>query len=55
MRSKIVSDQFLTNLTEINLGDYLYLSFGEKKTGGNQKDSILANAYEALLGAIYLR
>ena len=55
IRSKVVSDQFLTVLANhIKLGDYLLLSFGEKKSGGQQKDSILANAYEALLGAIYL-
>ncbi len=54
-RSKIVSDQFLTSLAiDIQLGDFLIMSFGERKSGGHQKDSILANAYEALLGAIYL-
>ena len=54
-RSKIVSDQFLTSLAiDIQLGDFLIMSFGEKKSGGHQKDSILANAYEALLGAVYL-
>ena len=55
MRSKIVSDQFLTTLAiDIKLGSFLVMSFGERKSGGYQKDSILANAYEALLGAIYL-
>ncbi|RAP30721.1 ribonuclease III [Candidatus Marinamargulisbacteria bacterium SCGC AG-414-C22] len=55
LRSKIISDQFLAKLADyISLGDYLNLSFGEKKSGGSTKSSILANAYEALLGAIYL-
>tara|TARA_A100001015_G_scaffold307384_1_gene403186 strand:- start:620 stop:1357 length:738 start_codon:yes stop_codon:yes gene_type:complete len=54
-RSKIVSDQFLTTLAiDIQLGEFLIMSFGERKSGGHQKDSILANAYEALLGAIYI-
>jgi len=36
------------------LGDYLKLGTGEKKSGGWRRDSILANAIEALIGAIYL-
>jgi ribonuclease III len=36
------------------LGDYLQLGPGELKTGGHRRDSILADALEALLGAIYL-
>lgn len=39
---------------EINLGKYLYLSRGEEATGGRERESILANAFEAVLGAIYL-
>ena len=35
------------------LGAYLYLGRGEETTGGRNKDSILADALEALLGAIY--
>ena len=55
LRSKIISDQFLATLgKDINLGDFLYLSFGEIKSGGKYRDSNLANAFEALLGAIYL-
>ena len=38
----------------IDLGVELALGRGEEKTGGRQKDSILAGAYEALLGAVYL-
>jgi len=39
---------------QINLGDYLYLSKGEEATGGRNRQYILANTFEALLGAIYL-
>jgi dsRNA-specific ribonuclease len=38
----------------IHLGDYLYLGRGESRTGGREKPSLLSDAYEALLGAIYL-
>jgi len=39
---------------KISLGDFLYLSKGERKTGGQSRELILANAFEALIGAIYL-
>lgn len=38
----------------INLGDYLYMSKGEERTGGRSRPYILANAFEALIGSIYL-
>ena len=38
----------------INLGDYLILSRGEENTGGRTRPSILTDAYEALVGAIFL-
>jgi len=38
----------------IELGDYLRLSKGEEITGGRRRDSILSDAFEALIGAIYL-
>lgn len=38
----------------LKLGDYLYLSKGEEMTGGRQRPYILANTFEALLGAIFL-
>ena len=38
----------------LNLGNYLYLSKGEEATGGRKRQYILANAFEALIGAIYL-
>lgn len=39
---------------EIGLGDQLLLGKGEELSGGREKNSILADAFEALLGAIYL-
>ena len=39
---------------EIDLAQYLRLSAGETKSGGHKKDKILADAVEALIGAIYL-
>ena len=39
---------------KIDLGDYLLLGKGEEITGGRNRDSILADAFEALVGAIYL-
>ncbi len=40
--------------TEIKLGNYLRLSHGEELSGGRERPSILADTFEALIGAIYL-
>jgi ribonuclease-3 len=40
--------------SELNLGDYLWLGEGELKSGGHRRPSILADALEAILGAIWL-
>ena len=39
---------------ELNLGAYLYLGVGEETSGGRTRQSLLGNALEALIGAIYL-
>ena len=39
---------------QINLGEHLFLSKGEEKQGGIDKDSILSDSFEALIGAWYL-
>ena len=39
---------------ELKLGEYLFLSHGEEKSGGREKDYLLANTFEALIGVIYL-
>ena len=55
LRASLVNKQTLAELgRSLELGDYLKLGTGEKKSGGWRRDSILANAIEALIGAIYL-
>jgi ribonuclease-3 len=39
---------------ELNFGKYLRLAKGEEESGGRDKDYILANTFEAILGAIYI-
>ena len=39
---------------EIDLGSHLRMGAGERRSGGNQRDSVLANAFEAVIGAIFL-
>jgi len=54
-RASIVSDETLAQIaTKMNLGHYLLLSENEKRTGGTKRKSNLGNAFEALVGAIYL-
>lgn len=54
IRAAVVNEACLADLArEINLGDYLLLGKGEEASGGRQKNSLLANAYEALAGAVY--
>ena len=38
---------------DLNLGDYLIMGSGEQKSGGYRRDSILSDAFEAVVGAIY--
>lgn len=54
-RSALVKGKHLAEVArDLNLGQYLLLSRGEEKSGGREKNYILANALEALIGAIYL-
>jgi len=53
--ARLVSAVSLHSAAErLRLGDYLRLGPGEEKTGGREKKRLLADAYEAILGAIYL-
>lgn len=55
LRSSLVCTQSLSNFArEISLGEFLYLGKGEKATGGDDRDAILEDAFEALIAAIYL-
>ncbi|MBS3813387.1 MAG: ribonuclease III [Candidatus Bipolaricaulota bacterium] len=39
---------------DLHLGEYLYLGKGEKESGGRNKDSILCDVFESLVGVIFL-
>lgn len=54
-RASVVCEPTLADCArEIGLGEYLFLGKGEDAEGGRQRDSILSDALEALIGAIYL-
>ena len=55
LRSRIVRRESLAAAArELGIGDALVLGGGERNTGGRQRDSILAGAFEAMIGALYL-
>ena len=55
LRSALVKDSTLAAIAaELEIGEHLILGSGERKTGGHRRQSILADALEALFGAIYL-
>lgn len=55
LRSQLVKGETLAELArEFELGNCLILGEGEMKSGGHTRDSILADAVEAIIGAIYL-
>lgn len=55
IRAKVVCESSLAYAArKINLGDYLLLGKGEEATGGRNRESILADAAEAIVGAIYM-
>ena len=55
IKATVVSTQSLARHAEaMRLGDYLILGRGEEKTGGREKPALLADAFEALVAAIYL-
>lgn len=55
MRAEVVCERALSGYAEsIDLGRHLLLGVGEEKNNGRQRRSILADAFEALLAAIYL-
>lgn len=54
-RANLVCQEGLALIAnELNLGEYLWLGEGELKSGGHRRPSILADALEAVLGAIWL-
>ena len=55
LRASLVCEKSLCSFArELDLGHFLYLGKGEDKGGGRDRDSILADAFEAVLAAIYL-
>ena len=55
LRSNIVSGVSLANVArELDMGNYLLLGKGEEGSGGRNKESNLANAFEALVGALFM-
>lgn len=54
-RASLVKKESLARVArELRLGDYLQLGSGEVRTGGHTRDSILADALEAVIGAVYV-
>jgi ribonuclease III len=55
LRAAIVNEQPLAEMAKsFRLGDYLLLGKGEEASGGRSKPSLLADAFEAVIAAIYL-
>lgn len=55
MRAELVCERALSSYAQkIELGEYILLGVGEEKNNGRERKSILADAFEALLAAIYL-
>ncbi|MCC6543419.1 MAG: ribonuclease III [Nitrospirae bacterium] len=53
-KSMMVSEPSLSKIaSELDIGEYLLLGRGEEHTGGRKKESLLANALEAIIAAIY--
>lgn len=56
IRSGIVNTRALASIArELKIGEHLRIGKGEESTGGREKNSILADALEALVGAVYLQ
>ncbi len=55
LRAALVRKQTLADIAgDIGIGPWIQLGQGEMKTGGHRRESILADATEALIGAVYL-
>ena len=55
MRAQMVKRSTLAEVArELQLGDYLIMGSGELKSGGFDRDSILSDALEAIIGAVYI-
>jgi len=55
VRAHLVSEKHLIQVAQqLDLGKYLHLGRGEEKSGGREKPALLANLFEAVVGAVYL-
>ena len=55
IRASLVNEAGFDKLARyLNLGSYIFLSNAEENNGGREKPSLLSNAFEAVMGAIYL-
>ncbi|EHP29699.1 Ribonuclease III [Sulfurimonas gotlandica GD1] len=55
IRASLVNETGFDKLARsLNLGEYIFLSNAEQNNGGREKSSLLSNAFEAVIGAIYL-
>jgi len=55
MRAALVNGDTLAEIArDLDLGRHLHLGSGERRSGGHRRDSILADALEAVIGAVYL-
>lgn len=55
IRASLVNEQGFTMIARtIRLGEYIYLSAAEENNNGRDKPSLLSNAFEAVIGAVYL-
>ena len=56
MRASLVNEEGFTRMAEhIDLGEHILLSNAEENNNGRKKPSLLSNAFEAVMGAIYLQ
>lgn len=54
-RAKIVCEASLSYVARaLSFGEFIVMSYGEEKTGGRSRDSILCDVMEAVIGAVYL-
>lgn len=56
LRAQLVCEPTLASLAreELDLGSYILLGKGEENTGGRNRDSIISDVFEAIIGAVYL-
>jgi len=55
LRASVVCETSLSKISRrLKVGNYIKLGKGEENTGGRERDSILADTFEAIIGAIYL-